>query len=430
MEQKKFLFVSFDALSVDLAWQVVRGGHLAKIFIESAEMKNVGDGLVEKTNDWRKEIAWADVIIFDDVLGLGQEAEKLRQDGKLVIGGTAYTDRLEDNRAFGQEELKKFGIAIIPYQNFTSFEEAIEFVRSHPGRYVIKPSGEAQNTKSFLFVGEEEDGRDVIQMLEAYKIGWADKIKEFQLQKRVVGVEVAVGAFFNGRQFVYPININFEHKKLFPGNLGPSTGEMGTSMFWSEPNKLFNCTLKKIEEKLKEEHFVGYFDLNCIVNGHGIYPLEFTPRFGYPTIGIQQEGILTPIAEFLYGLADGTLERFRYKSGFQVGAYVVLPPFPFDDPKTFEVNSKDAVVLFKKPSLEGVHIEEIKQVNNEWVVTGDSGVVLLITGSGATMKQARSQLYNRISNIILPNMYYRKDIGDRWFEDSDKLHNWGYLRGV
>jgi phosphoribosylamine--glycine ligase len=25
-------------------------------------------------------------------------------------------------------------------------------------------------------------------------------------------------------------------------------------------------------------------------------------------------------------------------------------------------------------------------------------------------------------------MYYRKDIGDRWYEDSDKLHNWGYLR--
>jgi phosphoribosylamine--glycine ligase len=25
-------------------------------------------------------------------------------------------------------------------------------------------------------------------------------------------------------------------------------------------------------------------------------------------------------------------------------------------------------------------------------------------------------------------MYYRTDIGDRWAEDSDKLHNWGYLR--
>jgi len=25
-------------------------------------------------------------------------------------------------------------------------------------------------------------------------------------------------------------------------------------------------------------------------------------------------------------------------------------------------------------------------------------------------------------------MYYRDDIGERWSEDSDRLHAWGYLR--
>ena len=29
---------------------------------------------------------------------------------------------------------------------------------------------------------------------------------------------------------------------------------------------------------------------------------------------------------------------------------------------------------------------------------------------------------------MIPNMYYRTDIGDRWLEDSDRLHTWGYLR--
>ena len=42
--------------------------------------------------------------------------------------------------------------------------------------------------------------------------------------------------------------------------------------------------------------------------------------------------------------------------------------------------------------------------------------------------QAQLQAYNRIKNIAIPNMYYRTDIGDRWAEDSDKLHTWGYLR--
>jgi phosphoribosylamine---glycine ligase len=155
-------------------------------------------------------------------------------------------------------------------------------------------------------------------------------------------VEVAVGAFFNGKQFIYPVNINFEHKKLFPGNLGPPTGEMGTSMFWSPPNQLFNQTLLKMESKLAEEGYVGYIDVNCIVNGNGIYPPEFTARFGYPTISIQQAGMTTPIGQFFWDLASGNDPKLRVKSGFQIGVRIVVPPFPFDDNETFESFSRNA----------------------------------------------------------------------------------------
>lgn len=428
MDKKNFLFVSEDGLIGDTAWEVLKEGHDVKYFIDNPTEKEIADGFVPKTDNWLADVDWADVIVFDDVLGQGKKAVQMRKAGKAVVGGTPYTDRLEDDRAFGQEELKKAGVNIIPYRDFTSFDDAILYVRENPGRYVIKPSGEAQNVKRFLFVGEEESGEDVLQVLDAYKKAWSKKIKVFQLQKRVVGVEVAVGAFFNGKEFIYPINVNFEHKKLFPGNLGPSTGEMGTAMFWSGPNKLFNTTLKKLEPVLSQEGFVGYMDLNCIVNSNGIYPLEFTARFGYPTICIQQEGMITPISEFFYELARGSSFKLRTRAGFQIGVRIVVPPFPFNDPKTFEVNSKDAVIFFKTPNREGIHIEDVKLVDGNWTITGNSGVVLVVCGTGSTMKQAQNQVYSRINNIMIPNMYYRKDIGDRWFEDSDRLHNWGYLR--
>lgn len=429
MEPKNFLFVTLNCLAGDLAWQIAKEGHNVKFYTKDTDDKEVGDGFFPKVDDWEKEVEWADIIVFDDVLGQGAKAKKLRDQGKFVIGGTPYTDKLEDDRAFGQEELKKHGITIISYRDFTSFEDAINFVKENPGRYVIKPSGQAQNIKGLLFVGEEEDGKDVLQVLNDYNKAWAKKIPVFQLQKRIIGVEVAVGAFFNGKEFVYPINVNFEHKKLFPGDLGPSTGEMGTSMFFSGPNKIFNHTLKKMEPTLAEEGYVGYIDINCIVNGHGIYPLEFTARFGYPTISIQKEGMIMPIGGFLYELARGNNPKLKVRSGFQVGVRIVVPPFPFKDKETFNVKSKDSIIFFKRPT-EGVHIEDVKLVNGEWLVTGDSGVVLIVCGTGQTMKQAQNQAYHRIKNIIIPHMYYRKDIGDRWFEDSDKLHNWGYLREI
>ncbi|MCB9747309.1 MAG: phosphoribosylamine--glycine ligase [Candidatus Omnitrophica bacterium] len=426
----KFLFISIDALINDIAWHVHKEGHEVKYFIKNKDVRDIADGFVDKTDDWRKEVDWADIIVFDDVLGQGKYADELRKKGKLVIGGTEYTDRLEDDRTFGQEEMKKVGVNIIPYVEFTSFDEAIDYVKKNPSRYVIKPSGEAQNIKRLLFVGEQENGEDVIQVLEGYKRAWSKYIKVFQLQKRVSGVEIAVGAFFNGDSFIFPININFEHKKLFPGNIGPSTGEMGTFMYWSGENKIFNATLKKMEPKLKEEGYVGYIDINCIVNANGIYPLEFTSRFGYPTINIQQEGILMPISEFFYGLAAKTLKTFKTRGGFQVGVRIVVPPYPFNDQQTFKNCSKDAVIFFKKPNFEGVHIVDVKKINDQWLVAGDTGVVLVICGTGSTLKQAKSQAYNRVNNIMIPSMYYRTDIGDRWYEDSDKLHAWGYLREV
>ena len=194
----KFLFVSPEALSVDLAYVITQEGNDVKFFIDSATEKDVGDGFVEKTDSWENQVDWADVIVFDDI-GFGRTAEKLRSEGKKVIGGSVYTDRLENEREFGQQELVKAGVSVLPNWNFSDFEEAIKFVQSNPGRYVIKPSGRAQNEKELLFVGQEEDGNDVINVLAHYKKNWSNKIKIFQIQQFSSGVEVAAGAFFNGK---------------------------------------------------------------------------------------------------------------------------------------------------------------------------------------------------------------------------------------
>ena len=425
---KNFLFVTLINLACDVAWQIKKEGHNVKYYTKDKDEKDLAEGFFEMVDDWEKEVEWADVIIFDDVEGQGTKAKKLREKGKLVIGGTLYTDQLEDDRAFGQEELKKAGVNIMPHYDFDSFDEAISFLENNPGKYVIKPCGKSMD-KGILFIGEEEDGKDVLQVLNDYKKAWSKKIASLQLQKKISGVEVAVGAFFNGKEFIYPINVNFEHKKLFPGNLGPSTGEMGTSMFWSVPNKIFNQTLKKMESKLAEEGYVGYIDINCIVNSNGIYPLEWTSRFGYPTISIQQDSIISPMGDFFYELAKGESPKLKVKSGFHVGVVLVVPPFPFDDQETFAVKSKDSVIYFKNnEKKEGIHIAGVKLVNDEWVVTGTDGYVLVVCGSGQTMRHAQHQAYHRIKNINIPHMYYRRDIGDRWFEDSDKLNTWGYLR--
>lgn len=422
----KFLFVSKWGEILDIAYSILKEGNDVKFYIETASCREVGYGFVPKARDWRKYTDWADIIIFD-YTGWGKEADELRTLGKRVIGGSSYTDLLELDRSFGQSELKKHKVKILGYQEFHSFQDAIVYVKENPNTYVIKPSGEIQDLKQLLFVGNDEDGNDIIRILKAFEKTWGNEIAAFQLQRKVKGVEVAVSAFFNGSQFIKPYNITFEHKKLFPKELGVSTGEMGTSMFWTEDSPLFDATLSKFEKTLQQANYVGHIDVNCIVNGNGIYPLEFTSRFGYPQVFIQRAGITEPIGQMFYKIANGESFKIQVKKGFQVGAYMVVPPFPYEDKKSFEMFSKDAIVLCKKPLKEGVHPQHLKSVNGEWLITGDSGVALLISGTGLTMKEAQKTMYNRISNVLINSSYYRTDIGDRWSEDSDKLYAWGYL---
>jgi phosphoribosylamine--glycine ligase len=425
---KKFLFVSPEALACDLAWQLVKEGHEVKMHVSDAGSRDIADGFIEKVDDWKRWQKWADVIIFDSC-GFGPAADKLRSEGKLVVGGSAYTDRLEMDREFGQMEVKSAGLNILPHWEFSDFDEAISFIEAHPARYVFKPSGEETldwYLKGLLFPGQEDDGKDLLAVLKHNKKSWSKKIKQFQLQKFATGIEVAVGAFFNGSDFMYPVNINFEHKKLFPGDIGPYTGEMGTLMYWSEQNPFFKNTLFRMKERFRESGYVGYIDLNCIVNGKGVYPLEFTARFGYPTISIQMEGVQSPWGEFLFSLAQGEKYKMKTKKGFQVGIVVAVPPFPYYDKKQFRVY-KDISVIFKKPNFHGVHLGDVKLVDNDWKLAGEAGYALIVTGSSNTVEGARKEAYHRIENIILQNMFYRTDIGAKWGRESDQLQAWGIL---
>ncbi len=775
----KFLFVTNESLSADLAWQLKKEGHDVKMYCHGQGEKDVGLGFFEKVDEWEPLKDWADVIFFDDI-GFGSKVEQLRSEGKLVVGGSPYSDKLELDREFGQSELAAAGVDILPGKNFTSFDEAIEYVKTNPDRYVLKPSGKAQNEKELLFIGQDADGKDVLQVLEHYKVNWSKKIKEFLIQKYAEGVEVAVGTFFNGKDFVLPICVNFEHKRLFPHELGPSTGEMGcydeetevltrrgwrrfrdvmredeictlnpsthkieyevpqalvafshhrkmvsirnraidilvtpdhnmyigtrrdlrerarfrfvkarnlqsqsvilrsgkwagteetiftlpsvmvadmrrtqgqvqqtrslevpmdtwleflgiwladgsvsrrkgeglgshlvsvalrksaqredirgllerfpipfadggpqyyvydrrlgeyleqfgqapekfvpdlvkrlsprqiriflewfakgeatrtahgsrvfctssktladdiqelllkagrvglvksrarggrrgtvdhradasrtqyevtervqkvtsrldsrgmktvdydgkvycatvknhvmyvrrngkpywcgnTSMYWTKSNPVFDRTLLKMKEKLAASKYVGYIDINCIANGKGIWPLEFTARPGYPTISIQMEGITSEWGQFLYDIAAGKDVQLKTKKGYQVGVVVTIPPWPFEDDKAFKKYSEGATILFRRQSLEGIHIGEVKLEEGDWHIAGNSGYALVVTGSGPTMADAIADAYKNVKNVMIPNMFYRNDIGQRWTRDSDMLLSWGYV---
>ncbi len=84
-------------------------------------------------------------------------------------------------------------------------------------------------------------------------------------------------------------------------------------------------------------------------------------------------------------------------------------------------------ILFRRQGRDGIHIGEIKKDGEDWCIAGQSGYALVVTGSGAAMSDAIRNAYQNVSNVMIPNMFYRSDIGQRWSRDSDMLLSWGYL---
>jgi len=423
---RKILVISHFGVAGELCKRLIAEGNHVKYFIKDKNSKDIDDGLIAKVKSWEPHVDWADLCIFDDA-NFGKICDVLREQGKAVVGPCPYSDQLEMDRDFGQEEMEKAGMTVLPHWAFTSFDEAIKFVKTEPGRYVLKPNGIAQDEKCLTYVGKSDDGSDAIAMLENYKKKWANKIKSIHIQTFAKGVEVAVGAWFNGKDFILPAFVNFEYKKLMVGDVGPNSGEMGTLGTWLDGTKLYDETLAKIVPALRASGYTGYLDINTICNKDGIWPLEFTPRFGVPTIWLQMDGIESKLGDFFEALGTGSSFNLRTKSGLQICVVVAVTPFPFEDPAAFDKYSKDKEVEFKDPDMDGIYMADVKKVNGKMVLAGNSGYACVCVGCGMTFEEAKEEVYKRVKSVSLPDMFYRTDIGHKWHKDHDLLTAWGYL---
>lgn len=329
-----------------------------------------------------------------------------------MIGGSAYGDRLETDRAYAQQVLSELGLAQARTRAFDHARTALAFLEASPGRYVLKHSG-ADHSAADTYVGLLSDGRDLAAVLRAKARDPAQASRPLVLMDHVEGVEMGVGAYFNGEAFLRPACLDWEHKRLFPGGLGELTGEMGTVASFDRSERFFGLTLARMESRLRDNGFVGYVNLNTIVNAEGIWPLEFTCRFGYPGFAT-----LSPLQETSWGELFAILVRrssttFKARSGFSVGVVITTPPFPYSRHDVNEIIGLP-VVFGDQANPRCHHFGEVgRDADGQLVTAGLYGWTLVTTGTGSTLSEAKARAYQQVEQVAIPNARYRTDIGDR-----------------
>src|ERR1700760_3547403 len=120
--------------------RLLQEGHEVKVHIARPICRDTLAGMVTHADDWRAELDWVraagddGIILFENTAERrGELQDALRADGFSVIGGSAYGDRLENDRAFAQGVLAELGLSVCPVQEFSSGGEAIQFLKSRTG---------------------------------------------------------------------------------------------------------------------------------------------------------------------------------------------------------------------------------------------------------------------------------------------------------
>jgi phosphoribosylamine---glycine ligase len=399
--------------------RLMEEGHEVKVSIGNPLARGTLAGLVEQTADWRRELDWVraagqdGIVLFEDVANnRGELQHELRREGFNVIGGSAYGDRLENDRAYAQRVLGDAGLSIARTWEFAERTAALDFLAAHPGRYVLKFNGPDAGVDNY--VGRLADGRDVRAILG--KLTHAEALRaSLVLMEYVEGVEMGVGAYFDGSKFLMPACLDWEHKRFFPGDLGELTGEMGTVVTYGRSRRFFERTLGRIETLLRDNGHCGYVNLNTIVNNQGIWPLEFTCRFGYPGFAILTPLQQTPWGELLAGMIRKSMSQFETRPGFSVGVVLTTPPFPY--PPAQVQRPIGLPVLFDgEPTAEDrqhLHYCELAMEGGELVTSGGYGWAMVATGIGDSIATAQQRANRLADRVLIPNVRYRRDIGAR-----------------
>lgn len=402
--------------------------------------KSIGKGL-ENLPDWSKLEVVADyhkalnenakdnlVIVIDDV-GAGETGDNLRKQGYKVIGGSSFTDRIEEDRQYATDLMSR--VMNVPESTtFDSFQAGLQFVKSHDPeeRLVFKPN-DAEVPKEYTYVSK--DVADMVSAMTDFKEEWKWK-ESFQIQKFIKGVEVDFSAYFNGKDFIdNSMIIYFENKPFMDDDIGPATGGSIAVEFAYKPQGLFWDILNKLKPALRKANYTGQLSVNSIVSeeDHKPYFLEFCGRFGYPSLpmdvtlvednGKSFDDLFTAMVN-----GDNNSKLFpTNKIGVTISVFV--PPAPTAEPHMMEGTKGQPISWDKKWFLYFFPYYVNYEKGKGMVLSGINTWVLNVTCADETLDGAVSMLYDTyMKTLKLKNAMYRSDLGKSAKERIKKLREW------
>lgn len=429
----KILIHSAAADSAGLADRFKKEGHKVSWFIKEESCRTAMKGIIPQVASMVEGVKEKPDFILFDREGDGALADRLKAAGMNVVGASVLADKMELDRAFGIDMMKKAGINVPNTESFSRIEDAAAFVKKNPKAYAIKMDGNVSAVSSYV----SKDDKDMLEY-----IGYQQEMKlvkpgtTFILQEVVKGAEISTEVWFSHGKPILPFNSTFENKKFYPSDLGPATGCETSIVFpyrGSTP-KMVEGTIRKVFPNMERAGWTGPLDINCIVSekDQKPYGLEWTVRLGYSAIYAWSSMIEEGVADFFYGIAAGKIDRIRVRHSWGSSLKASIPPYPIELP----LDDKTEAGLYHETANQIVRhsdsngfwpIDLMKDDKGRTITAGTSGIICECAGTGSTLFGAWKQSKEVFEKVEVPRKMGRLiDGAERAWKDIKKMISWGY----
>lgn len=366
--------------------------------------------------------------ITPDLVIIGPEAplaagvsDVLRARGFDVFGPSQAAAQLESSKGFAKDLMAKYGVPTAAYGRFSDLTEALDYLETVDGPYVIKADGLAAG-KGVVIVESQEDAENTVEEFMTGKFGEASS--EIVIEEFMTGEEASIFVMTDGEGAIY-LPAAQDHKRVGDGDVGPNTGGMGAYA----PAPVIDARMMELIQALivepmlsgmaeDEMPYQGVLYVGIMVTKDGPKVVEFNARFGDPECQALMVGLPGDIVPALLVCSTGglvsshaSLCEMMSLSSFRPSAVVVMAADGYPGTVT-----KGAIIegVSKADEVEGVtvfHAGTDVNDKNELIAVG--GRVLGITATADDLRTAIGRAYEGVAEINWPTGFFRKDIGHR-----------------
>lgn len=411
-----------------LARAVSKSKKLKKLFLLPGNpgTANLGINIPVNPDDHDKIVEFCKVEQIDLIV-IGPEkplieglSDLLVRNGFNVFGPSGDAARIEGEKSFAKDLMKRFNIPTASYEVFLKedYDRVLDYLKTIKYPTVIKADGIAAG-KGVVIAENYNDA--VLAVNDCFlNSSFGNAGDKIVIEEFMTGQETSIFAITDGKEFIL-LPASQDHKRIFDGDQGKNTGGMGA---FAPVPVVTEELLKIVSDKIVKpaidamrstgSTYSGCLYCGLMLTNDGPKVVEFNCRFGDPETQVVLPLLDGDFLQLLMSVSKGKIEKesIRYNGGASVCVVAASKGYPDKYQKGIEIKGIDTAL-----SDEIIIYHSGTKVIDGKLMT-DGGRVLGVTSiiSENDLSKAKQKAYQALSKIHFEGMQFRSDISDKAFQ--------------